>query len=213
MSKIERLYWEEEMAKVATKSDARTPQFFKSAKEVPYETAWLPNCRHWRQPFELEEGKVVFASAWLDKPDRAGPFAQGGFSGQPDVGFYLDPKWASSRIVASVGAKLPFAVGRRDGGTTVIYPWEDWGVPENAPSFRRALAWLLKQICGGKVVEVGCMGAHGRTGTALACMLVLQGLSAKMAIHKIWTDYCEEAIETQRQIDFIKTLAMKRKPS
>lgn len=212
MSAIERLYWEEEMAKVARKSDVKEPHFSKSAKRVSYSTGWLPTCRHWRQPLELEEGATIFASAWLDRPDRDGPRSQGGFSGQPDVGFYLDPKWASGTIVASPGAKLPFAHGPRDRGSIIIYPWEDWGVPESMPCLRRALTWLLKQIGDGKVVEVGCMGGHGRTGTALACMLVLQGLTAKRAINRIWSDYCEEAIETQRQIEFIKDCTNKRGP-
>lgn len=197
---------------MANKSEAKKAQFSKRAEGLFHATVWLPTCRHWRQPFELEGGATVFASAWLDKPDPPGPLAQGGFSGQPDVGFYLDAKWASSTIVVSPGARLPFARQRRDGGTMVIYPWEDWGVPENMPCLRRALTWLLQQIGDGKVVEVGCMGGHGRTGTALACMVVLKGLTAKKAINRIWSDYCEEAIETQRQIEFVKAFARKGGP-
>lgn len=209
MSSIERLYWEEEMVKVARKSGKKEARPSNSTNGGRCTAVWLPDCRHWRQPFELQDGLTIFASAWLDKPDHAGPLSPGGFSGHPDVGFYLDAKWASSTIVASPGAKLPFARAPRDRGQVVIYPWEDWGVPDNITGLRRALMWLQEQVHEGKVVEIGCMGGHGRTGTALACVLLLQGVNAKKAINRIWNSYCDEAIESQRQIEFINAFAKK----
>lgn len=208
MSAIERLYWEEEMAKVPKRSQKKRARPSKGKKE--YLTVWLPSCRHWRQPFELKNGLTVFASAWLDKPDVSSSQI-GGFSGLPDIGFYLDAKWASSTIVASAGMSLPFVRASRRHGQMIVYPWEDWGVPASKTELRKALTWLLKQVGDGNVIEIGCMGGHGRTGTALACMLALQGLSAKEAISRVWNAYCEEAIESQRQIEFVNTFA-KRGP-
>ncbi len=144
----------------------------------------------------------------MDKPDRRTAQKGTGFPGSPDIGFYFDPKWATT-ILSSPGARLPFVRATKAKGV-IIFPWEDWGVPENAAILRRALRWLLQQVGDGKVVEVGCMGGHGRTGTALACLLILQGLNAKRALRRVWDEYCQEAIESQKQIDFIKAFVRKR---
>jgi protein-tyrosine phosphatase len=66
---------------------------------------------------------------------------------------------------------------------------------------------LLGQASEGRRVEIGCAGGHGRTGTTLAGLLVLQGLSARSAIRRIRRAYCEEAIESREQEAFVRSLA------
>lgn len=83
--------------------------------------------------------------------------------------------------------------------------WPDFSTPEVPPTF---WSYLLKQVGeqGYKTVVFTCDGGHGRTGTALACILVAQGWPAAEAMDFIREGYCKEAIETESQEDYIYTV-------
>jgi protein-tyrosine phosphatase len=102
----------------------------------------------------------------------------------PDYGFYLDPRW-----------KPPWPHELLD--------WPDFGVPEVAP-LRIALRSLLERSRSGEVVELGCVGAHGRTGTALACLSVLTGAEAGQSVDWVRAVHCEKAVETAEQETFAR---------
>ncbi len=59
----------------------------------------------------------------------------------------------------------------------------------------------------GERVEVGCLGGHGRTGTALACLAVLTGTPAADALAWVRTNYCYKAVETEVQEALVSTFA------
>jgi protein-tyrosine phosphatase len=62
----------------------------------------------------------------------------------------------------------------------------------------------MPYVLGGKVVEVGCFGGHGRTGTLLALIIgEVEGLNAPEAIKAIRTRYCDKAVETYDQVEGI----------
>lgn len=167
---------------------------------VPRQKTFLPTCRHWREPVDLVDGVVVFASAWFDRPSRYLVDME-----WPDIGFYLDGSWASAALVCSPGFRPPFVPRMRT--QVVIYPWPDLGVPRDPRRFKRALRWVLAQASGGRRVEVGCAGGHGRTGTTLAGLLVLQGISPREAVRRVRRSYCDEAIESQDQTAMIRRFA------
>jgi protein-tyrosine phosphatase len=81
--------------------------------------------------------------------------------------------------------------------------WPDYGVLTY-----KQIDWLVNKIivdleCG-LVVETGCTGGHGRTGTLLACLAgKLLGLSATEAIQHIRKVYCMFAVEKESQIELI----------
>lgn len=52
-------------------------------------------------------------------------------------------------------------------------------------------------------VEVACWGGHGRTGTALACLAVLDGLPADQAVAYVRRHYRAAAVETAEQEDYV----------
>ena len=56
-------------------------------------------------------------------------------------------------------------------------------------------------------VELGCLGGHGRTGTALACLAVLSGVPAPDATAWVRSAYCNEAVETPEQEAFVRAVA------
>lgn len=58
----------------------------------------------------------------------------------------------------------------------------------------------------GEQVEVGCIGGHGRTGTALAILAILTGHPAADAVAWVRANYCPKAVETVDQEAFITRL-------
>lgn len=56
-------------------------------------------------------------------------------------------------------------------------------------------------------MEVACGGGVGRTGTALACLAVMDGLPARAAIAYVRTGYHRRAVETPWQRRYIEHFA------
>ena len=80
--------------------------------------------------------------------------------------------------VPDIGERLP-----RDHGVRVIrHPIEDMAVPADPSAFRAVLTDVLDRIGAGQTVAVACRGGLGRTGTAVACLLVQAGLVPADAI-------------------------------
>ena len=52
-------------------------------------------------------------------------------------------------------------------------------------------------------VEIACAGGRGRTGTALACLAVLDGLPGREAIAYVRSHYEQRAVETRWQRRFV----------
>jgi hypothetical protein len=186
--------------------DWGVPDFDGPAHEKPIapwlsrQKSFLPTCRHWREPVDLREGLTVFASAWFDRPYRRRVDMD-----WSDVGFYLDGSWASAALVSSPGFRPPF-ISRRST-QIVIYPWPDLGLPRDPRRFKRALRWILEQAAMGRRVEIGCAGGHGRTGTTLAGLLILQGLTPRGALRRVRRSYCDEAVESREQAEMLRRLA------
>ncbi len=103
--------------------------------------------------------------------------------------------------MCSPGLQLPFMSKTM---AKVLYPWRDYGTPDSIRMFGEAVKWLLSEIRSGKMVETGCMGGHGRTGTMLACLLVLQGENAVAAIQRVRRGHCQKAVETIDQQNFVR---------
>ena len=83
-----------------------------------------------------------------------------------------------------------------------MLPWRDYGLPIVSDGFadyaiKEAFSWAK----AGAFVEVGCIGAHGRTGVVLACMAVLADpeLTGPEAVAFIRTSFCNHAIESREQ--------------
>jgi hypothetical protein len=101
----------------------------------------------------------------------------------PTFGLYLDRRWAPPWDHAHLR-------------------WVDFGVPD-ATELRVALEDVLDRARRGELVEVGCLGGHGRTGTALACLAVLTGTPPGEAVAWVRAVYCEKAVETDEQREFV----------
>lgn len=103
---------------------------------------------------------------------------------RPDYGLYLDQAW-----------QPPWAHDHLD--------WPDFGVPADRDTMITRLRALLDRARAGEQVEIGCLGGHGRTGTALACLAVLTAHPAADAVTWIRSAYCMRAVETAEQEAYV----------
>ncbi|HEY7265490.1 MAG TPA: protein-tyrosine phosphatase family protein [Trebonia sp.] len=129
----------------------------------------------------LPDGTQLTAASY----DPVAPYAR---TREPDYGLYLDSRW-----------QPPWANDHVD--------WPDFGLPADTEAFLEALKAVLERARSGQDVEVGCLGGHGRTGTALACLAVLTGHPASDAVAWVRSSYCAKAVETPRQEAFVAALS------
>ena len=80
--------------------------------------------------------------------------------------------------------------------------WPDFRLPSDPVAARDALAEALARAASERV-EVACAGGHGRTGTALACLAVLDGVPAAEAVGYVREHYGPRAVETPWQRRFV----------
>ena len=113
-----------------------------------------------------------------------------------------------------LGAPLPpgplpelglYLLGRRPE----LVPWEqrwvrwpDFRLPRD-PALLRAELAAVWQRAAGERVEVACHGGTGRTGTALACLAVLDGVPPADAVAFVRAHYRPRAVETPAQRRFV----------
>lgn len=80
--------------------------------------------------------------------------------------------------------------------------WPDFWLPGDRTGFAAALREALERA-GSERVEIACGGGYGRTGTALACLAVLDGLPAEEAVGFVRRNYAHRAVETPWQRRFV----------
>ena len=84
-----------------------------------------------------------------------------------------------------------------------VIDWPDFGLPEDPEAAATDIAAAFDRARGGELVEVGCLGGRGRTGTVLACMAVLAGVPGDEAVAWIRQAYRPEAVETPAQEEWV----------
>lgn len=154
-------------------------------------------CNHWRQPVEIAQETVVYASAYCDRPRNYR-------WDWPQIGIYLSDAWAGEVVLASFAWAGP-EIGPR--AEIAILPWPDGGTPLFPRDTERVLSYGLEAARAGRLVEVGCHAGHGRTGTALTALMILAGAEPDEALNTVWSDYCEFAVETVAQERYLRDLA------
>lgn len=95
-------------------------------------------------------------------------------------GLYLDPRWEPD-------------------WPAELIDWPDFGLPADPERAKAQITDAYRRIRAGELVEVGCLGGRGRTGTVLACLAVLCGLPARAAVEYVRNHYHPSAVETAAQ--------------
>jgi protein-tyrosine phosphatase len=80
--------------------------------------------------------------------------------------------------------------------------WPDFWLPSDRPGFADTIRDLLDRAETQRV-EVACGGGFGRTGTALACVAVLDGVPNDHAVAYVREHYARRAVETPWQRRFV----------
>lgn len=84
--------------------------------------------------------------------------------------------------------------------------WADMGLPRH-PREVRAVLEEVRRRGRTERVELACAGGRGRTGTALACLAVLEGVPARDAVAFVRRHYHPRAVETPWQRVFVRWFA------
>lgn len=81
--------------------------------------------------------------------------------------------------------------------------WPDFRLPKDRAAARAALteAWRRAAV---ERVEIACRGGRGRTGTALACLAVLDGVPPGEAVAYVRARYDRHAVETPWQRRYVR---------
>ncbi|MEO3800079.1 protein-tyrosine phosphatase family protein [Nonomuraea sp. B1E8] len=81
--------------------------------------------------------------------------------------------------------------------------WPDFWLPSDRHATIEALREALRRA-GSERVEIACGGGRGRTGTALACLAVLDGVPGDQAVAYVREHYAKGAVETPWQRRFVR---------
>lgn len=86
--------------------------------------------------------------------------------------------------------------------------WPDFRLPADRAATRELLHEVWERSAGTRV-EVACGGGMGRTGTALACLAVLDGVPADEAVAFVRAGYHPRAVETPWQRRYVRNFAQR----
>jgi hypothetical protein len=103
-------------------------------------------------------------------------------------GLYLDEHWAPT-------------------WPAEVVAWPDFGLPADPEVAARQITDVFLRARGGELVEIGCLGGSGRTGTVLACMAVLAGVPPREAVAWVRGAYRPQAVETAEQEAWVQWFA------
>jgi len=84
--------------------------------------------------------------------------------------------------------------------------WPDFRLPTDRRDAQDALREAWRRAADERV-EIACNGGRGRTGTALACLAVLDGVPPREAVAYVREHYDPRAVETPWQRRYVTCFA------
>lgn len=132
----------------------------------------------------------------------AGHLIYGGSCGYPMVtnadvyvAFDYPPKWFDKAV---------FPWSEQAGPVCVPFKIMDMHAPDDPVEFKKMIDWLAVQLTAQKIVHMGCIGGHGRTGLVLAALVAKMMPDEPDAIGYVRKNYCQKAVESMSQVKFLQ---------
>lgn len=89
--------------------------------------------------------------------------------------------------------------------------WDDFEAPQGRHGIRFWTYIVNELLKESNKITVSCTGAHGRTGTMLSIILHLLFPEITDPVMWLRNNYCKNAVETFKQIGYLKSLGIKTK--
>ena len=153
--------------------------------------------KHLRESFTVPlMGKVYLSSYHTDE------MANKGTEPIPDVRVLLDHHRLPKGWMGGAGTDITV-----DGASAIAVIWPDFGaIPVAHLDF--VVDHIMDLVRDGKIVEIGCHGGHGRTGSLVAGLLIkASSFTAKGAMSRVRGAYCSRAIESKTQETMLEEYA------
>ena len=155
------------------------------------------SCQHHMVPFSFEGLDDTYT---VHLTGSSGLSSTPGVKEMPTVGVYLDDGWLTGRLATNTAHEVDMS-----RPSAIYVGWPDFGIID-VDLLAEAIEWVLPFVRDKKsIVEIACIGGHGRTGTFLAALMVREGWAPVDAIAYIHGGYCNKAIETVKQEELIAT--------
>ena len=133
-----------------------------------------------------------------------------------DLSVYLDvDSWSRIRGIAPIPSEIALSkipIGYDNDGQFIYVRWPDFDAI-GQDRLNRLVNLIIRAMKRGLTVEVGCIGAHGRTGSLIAATIArVEGLGALDAIRETRSRYCVKAVETKAQENMLYTFCGEEPP-
>jgi len=153
--------------------------------------------------------KVGAFEVWATESCRVG--WSGKRTVKPDFGVYLSTLWMDKFPAVFMNDASCGCLGMKHPYPALFVDWVDKeGI--TLELYGKLVGFVIEKLGEGHTVEIGCQGAHGRTGTLIAGVLgKLEGLEAAQAIGELRARYCKKAVESKAQVELIRKYLLEAK--
>lgn len=167
-------------------------------------------CDHFRQPVTFDK-YTILCSSYRGLPSKTEELVK--FE-VPDLGVYLDyGLWSDHVDPIKVSPGLTDYPSCDQFYKSILIKWPDRGVIPDV-MLTELVDYLQKKVEDGEVIDIGCHGGHGRTGTLLGCLIarLVPTMEPEEVIKYVREKYCKEAIESRSQEEAIYKIVGKVMP-
>lgn len=155
--------------------------------------AYFQKCTH--PPTKVINSKKHGWEVWVGQKIECGPYLE-------EFDVILNCANAGPVVPRHV---MPFAWAKKYRtikAKEIQINWPDMSYPQLQVEFWGDLIKYLTKTKGKLLIF--CIGGHGRTGTALAALMIAWGYDTRAAVKWIRKNYCTSAIETTSQEDYLR---------
>lgn len=154
------------------------------------------SCSHHMTPFSFEGMDNTYT---VHLTGSSSLKSEPGIKDLPTVGVYLDDGWLYGRLATNTAHEVDLTQP-----CSLYVGWQDFGTIK-VSLLSEAVEWVLPFLRDRKsIIEIACIGGHGRTGTFVTALMIREGWAVTDAIEYIRGGYCPKAIEGPKQEELLQ---------